>query len=418
MDEKRKKRIFFCIHLIAAFLFALYLIFSNQIMVRLDRSLNYIEKMSTSEIQKIANTLDGDTLKGKEDFQITAKAGAKIYHGLNLNLKEPSGDAMESVTITGFAACAAGNNNDDRHVDVILIGEENLYRIRAVLEWSGDNGAYAKYGIQGNTNHFIATFSTITLPEGRYRVGLYVWENENVCGYVCTSSIGEKTASGFQWYQPTALEDQSSEILCHAFSGDTLYVTVKNTGKSTWSSKDQIRCYLSVNKGDSYLRAELDPFQTVKAGEIAVFSFEDLNMDDFSEQVVEAQMLQEGVAYFGEREIVWNEQYAPKALSDYQSQIISYQFSNNDLLVRVKNTSTVNWTFKNFIRCYLRVNDVDTGIRAYLSPDKDVGPEEDVVFCFTDLKQKDLSKDHVVIQMVHEGITYFGDTLEIRWPAA
>lgn len=115
--------------------------------------------------------------------------------------------------------------------------------------------------------------------------------------------------------------------------------------------------------------------------------------------------------YNGEE--IFEEGYVPQPLNDFQAQILFYEMIDDRLLVTVKNTSTAEWRYRDRVRCYLRVNGNDSGIRAELSPVVVIKPGEDVQFIFEQLNFNAFSNATVEIQMMQEGYAYFGDTMEI-----
>lgn len=93
--------------------------------------------------------------------------------------------------------------------------------------------------------------------------------------------------------------DLHCELVEQHMDGDSLVVTMKNTGGSDWKHKDWIRCTIFIDDKDSDLRAELQPNQTVAVGESVQFRFEDVR--SMLNETAEIVMLQETVTYFEER---------------------------------------------------------------------------------------------------------------------
>lgn len=77
-------------------------------------------------------------------------------------------------------------------------------------------------------------------------------------------------------------------------------VTVRNSGTQTWYKADLVRAGLFINGSDSGIRADLSDDIPVKSGESVTFTFKKIVPRD-TDRLFEFQMLQEGVAYFGER---------------------------------------------------------------------------------------------------------------------
>ncbi len=55
--------------------------------------------------------------------------------------------------------------------------------------------------------------------------------------------------------------------------GDSLIVTVRNTGGSAWTEKDWIRAGIFIDGADTGIRALMDPGKTVKVGKTVTFEF-------------------------------------------------------------------------------------------------------------------------------------------------
>lgn len=105
--------------------------------------------------------------------------------------------------------------------------------------------------------------------------------------------------------------DLDAEIVSHDAPGTvthtdsyTFDVTVKNTGESSWSESDQIRLCVWQDGSDLGYRLYLPDGVTVSAGEEYTFTLEGFVLPEAEQTILEFQMLQEGVQYFGEREPV------------------------------------------------------------------------------------------------------------------
>lgn len=116
--------------------------------------------------------------------------------------------------------------------------------------------------------------------------------------------------------------------------------------------------------------------------------------------------------YQGEELSQQQESFAP--LEDYQARILSSEFSGDDLLVKVQNTSSSDWNRESRIRCCVWIEGEDSGIRAYLPPSVTVTPGEEITLCFTEAKNA-YTGSTVQVQMLQEGITYFGEIREVDW---
>ena len=204
MADKERRVPIWPIYLLFMAFFVVYLVFSNQIIVSLDQTLSKIERIEKSELDEILHPVGKTTnLVYSSDGNIRM-SGSKVY--FNIGDVESSDDTLNSVTLSGFAACATELENPKRRTEILLIGEKYFYRIDAILQWSGDNGTYAKYGVQGHTNNFIVSFSALSLKKDTYHIGIFVWENEEVSGYADTQVICRGDGSGLYEYEPVSQE--------------------------------------------------------------------------------------------------------------------------------------------------------------------------------------------------------------------
>ncbi len=80
-----------------------------------------------------------------------------------------------------------------------------------------------------------------------------------------------------------------------------IQITVKNTGTKTWSESEQIRLCIWQDGMDLGYRVVLPEEKTVAPGEEHTFVLESFVMPEASSTVLEFQMLQEMVMYFGEK---------------------------------------------------------------------------------------------------------------------
>lgn len=204
MNRNRSKIIGICIYISGMLMFFFYLIFSNQIMVALDKTLSKVTEITMTEWYSMI--LQDGELVVKED-QLRA-AGETVHFGLyECTIND---DKMDSMTIYGIAACESSIENFNRKVKVVLCGEKHIYLVDTVLENAVGNGFLANYNLQGTNNNFITSFSTINIREDTYRIGLYVWENEEVSGYIDLWRIYEKNGNTFQERIPGEVEPMTS----------------------------------------------------------------------------------------------------------------------------------------------------------------------------------------------------------------
>lgn len=114
--------------------------------------------------------------------------------------------------------------------------------------------------------------------------------------YVAHMLLEPKPGTGEDLIPQTELHFVMTE---QRMDGDTLIVTVQNTGGSTWTEKDWIRGVIYFDGMDTGIRAHMKPGTKVKVGDTVTFSFPDIRQT-LSENT-EFGMVQETVAYFPER---------------------------------------------------------------------------------------------------------------------
>lgn len=87
--------------------------------------------------------------------------------------------------------------------------------------------------------------------------------------------------------------------------------------------------------------------------------------------------------------------------------ITGCQVEDSILSVTVKNTGRQPWSYVNQVKLGLFVDDKDTGIRVLLPDVKKTEAGQEVLFSI-DLSDSGLSADGVSVQMLQEGVQYFG----------
>ena len=97
-----------------------------------------------------------------------------------------------------------------------------------------------------------------------------------------------------------------------------------------------------------------------------------------------------------------------RTMEDYQSEIVSVNVDSERLEVKVYNAGTFAWTHDLQIKCGVFVDGQDSGIRSELS--KEVLPGESTTFTF---ERSELPKGYLQVQMLHEGICYFGERRDV-----
>lgn len=193
------------------------------------------------------------------------------------------------------------------------------------------------------------------------------------------------------------------ELVDQHMDGNTVVVTMKNTGESVWSEQDQIRCTIFLNGEDSGWRVMLQPDQTVAPGECAEFQFYDVKPELI--ETAEIVMLQETVAYFPERFPV-----QMPALSDLHCELVSQYMDGETLVAELQNTGGSVWQEADWVRCTIFIDGGDSGLRAKLQPGQIVVVGESAEFRFHDVRN--MLNESAELVMLQETVTYF----EERFP--
>ena len=84
----------------------------------------------------------------------------------------------------------------------------------------------------------------------------------------------------------------------------TIQITMKNTGSKAWSENEQIRLCIWQDGVDWGYRIGLPDGASIAPGEEHTFVHEEFVLPEAPSTVLEYQMVQEGVMYFGEKRAV------------------------------------------------------------------------------------------------------------------
>lgn len=108
-----------------------------------------------------------------------------------------------------------------------------------------------------------------------------------------------------------------------------------------------------------------------------------------------------------------NTTFLQTQLEDYQAEIQSFQWDDLKLEVIVKNNSNSEWKYMDQIKLGIFSEGHDTGLRLLLPMGKHVRPGESVtlIFSFEDYVQ--LLSTNLEVQMLQEGICYFGSKTKV-----
>ncbi len=104
---------------------------------------------------------------------------------------------------------------------------------------------------------------------------------------------------------------------------------------------------------------------------------------------------------------------APLEVGDNQFIDVPDEFDFNSTVVVVKNLSSSYWSEDTMTRLGILPNGNDEGVRVNIEPDRQIMPGESYSFNVTDLERFKDRCSFVDIQMVEEGVKYFGPKLRI-----
>lgn len=104
-----------------------------------------------------------------------------------------------------------------------------------------------------------------------------------------------------------------------------------------------------------------------------------------------------------------NVSFLEQPLRDYSAEILDCEIRNNKLFAAVKNTSNSPWNWLDRVRLGIFSDGGDTGLRADLEANVSVQPGASVEFYMSLESYPDLLNDTLEIQMLQEGLCYFGE---------
>ena len=207
--------------------------------------------------------------------------------------------------------------------------------------------------------------------------------------------------------------DLHSALVEQHMDGDSLVVTMQNTGTSDWKAKDWIRCTIFINGEDSNVRAELLQDQIVAVGESVSFSFPDIR--SMLNETAEIVMLQETVTYFEERfpldVQIDVEPMVPQ--ENLHCALVEQYWEGDTLVVTLKNTGGSDWMYKDWICCTIFINGADSDVRAKLQLGQTVAVGESATFRFPDIRNS--LNDSAEIVMLQETVAYFEDRFPVLY---
>lgn len=108
-----------------------------------------------------------------------------------------------------------------------------------------------------------------------------------------------------------------------------------------------------------------------------------------------------------------NRGFIQTALDGHQAEVVSYEWEGETLRVTVRNSSAWAWSGMDWIRLGVFKDGMDTGLRADMPGSEVVDPGEEIVFTI-DLEDGATSSGvKVEVQMLQEGICYFGQRVQV-----
>jgi len=226
--------------------------------------------------------------------------------------------------------------------------------------------------------------------------------------------FGQKSALKIPVTKPATAEI-SSVIMPDAITAGsefTAQITVKNTGSATWTEKDMIRLGIegtAIGNNRAHLPAEV----SVRSGETYTFTYKaiaplsgDLNLN--------IQMIKDGVCWFGDAKTV--------TIKARDAQIISTTVPTNmlagqlqDFNVTVKNTGLTVWNADTGYRLATDASNTLSS-RIYMTAGTIVAPGETYVFSATVQSPETQGTAIVNLQMVQDGVTFFGQQSSLKIP--
>lgn len=190
-----------------------------------------------------------------------------------------------------------------------------------------------------------------------------------------------------------------------------LCIEMANNGTMPWNENNKVDVALLFDETDSGIRAASITEGVVQMGQKSVFVFRDLDRA-IANRAVSVIMLVENSFYFGE--------HRPIDLSEIkQDEMLEVRYLSNTIPetekmyqktayeVTVKNTGNSAWQRNDQIRLCLLKNGLYT-FEYELPEDTIVRPGDEVSFTITDIELQNEKRAKYKLQMVQEGVQYFG----------
>lgn len=273
---------------------------------------------------------------------------------------------------------------------------------------------YGAYVIYKEINRMLNEWGLIDsgLPDVSFVDGEYAGEFSTMLG--CPGLLDSEPTTNTQINDPSAVRDMTSQ----AYSDlQSIHDTLGLRTPVYHFTNDAVQQKKALIFGDSLF---------------GNWNFNELMAENFSEltYVWDTSVYQEFVDYtdpdiviceIGERYLnvlsTKSQKFITDPLGDYNAEIVLTKLVTDGIEVRVRNNSSSTWTAKDFIKCGLFCQGEDTGIRAEISGDVQVAPGDEYTFLlpFT-ADTADIGQYEV--QMLQEGITYFGQKAGIPYDSS
>lgn len=218
-------------------------------------------------------------------------------------------DATGILTIDGWFL--KGDTAYYPNVAVVLMDEDNhAYSMKTKSTWRTDLSTYINNG-NDYSHGGIHAVTKLKEPEKAYSIYFLVTREDKTQSLIFSHKAvqaNSNATTGAIIRSSNISETPAAEIVkidapsaLAAGEQGTIEVTVKNTGTDSWQACDDIKLCLWENGTDRGLRMYLPSEKTVLPGESTVFIYDSYCMPSGENITLEAQMLQEGIVYFGER---------------------------------------------------------------------------------------------------------------------
>jgi len=192
----------------------------------------------------------------------------------------------------------------------------------------------------------------------------------------------------------------------------TANVTTVNTGKSTWTEDVHIRLGFGLDTADQ--RVILPAGGEVNAGEVYTFTFALRVPDDGTTHTLVAGMVHDGVEWFGN---TYKQEIGPKsakilAINGPASLLIG---QTQDVLVTVENTGVKDWVSDAYYRLATDSSNTVSN-RTFMTPGTRVAPGDTYTFAIAAQAQDTAGTAVINMQMVQDGVTFFGQKSTLKIP--